>query len=387
MRALLVLSALWWSSSVAAQADTLLDARIRRLDSLMVDRWTQLRSQDERALAAGDVVRMQASVFALDVEAPLADIARQAAEVAWRRLEPRGGSWLSRHLEAYRITVYRTETRGPFGGRRPQISASAGVKAERARVTRRLPVPGISATAPAADAEGVARLLVAVAERIAWEGTDAALRTWLLRRPEGIASVGSLTLTEDPDQWTDFLRSLSTVPSRTNRACLAGGPAGCLASLGLGDSLAPTPREWYAPEDYHWLAAAMMGDQRDTTLSALRSRCDISHDPAVCERFVRIMWHDDVPPPLGTSARASLLRLALDSGGTSALERLLATDGTMEARLAATAGRPLTVLATGWQQQVVATVRYPSSTTAWSWLSSLGLAVAGLAVSARRRLS
>jgi hypothetical protein len=261
------------------------------------------------------------------------------------------------------------------------------VKAERAGVTRPLPVIGFSATAPSADAEGVARLLVAAAERVAWEGTDPALRTWLLRHAEGTVSVGSLKLTDDADQWTDFRRSLSTVPSRTNRACLGGLPAGCLASLGLGDTVAPTPREWYAPEDYHWIAAAMMGDQRDTTLRALRARCDISHDAAVCERFVRRMWHDDVPPPLGTSARASLLGLALDSGGTSALERLLETDGTMEARLAATAGRPLTEVATGWQQHVMTTVRYPSSKTAWSWLSSLGLAVAGLAVSARRRLS
>jgi hypothetical protein len=387
MRACLLLSVLWWSSSVAAQADSLLDARIRRLDSLIVDRRMQLNSQNDRALAAGDVVRMQASVFALEVEAPLADLARQAAEVAWRRLEPRGGSWLSRHLEGQRITVYRTEARGPFGAPRPQISASAELKSDGARVTWPLPGSRISATTRSTAAEGVARLLVAVAERIAWEGTDAAVRTWLLGRAEGTVSVGSLKLIEDPTQWTDVRRSLGTVPSRTNRACLTGLPAGCLSSLGLGDSPAGTPREWYAPEDYHWLAAAVMVDQRDTTLRTLRATCDSSRDAALCERFVRRTWNNDVPPPLGASARVSLLGQALDSGGIGALERLLTTGGTMEARLEAAAGRPLTDVATAWQRRVDSTTRYPSSNTAWAWLSSLGLALAGVAGSARRRLS
>jgi hypothetical protein len=371
--------------------DTSLDERIRRLDSLVASRMAEIRAERQRSMATGRLVELRVGGYVLEVEPQLTALAREAARSAWARMQVRGGSWLSRELPRLTMTMYQMETqRGPLGSTRREIVVDAGLP-----VNSAASAPwwegqtGLSASTTAGDAAAVEGVLVGLAERFAYRATDDDLRDWL-RVTTGTRSYADeqkLNLTANPEDWRATRRDLAVVTSRTNRACVDGAIAGCLSSLGIGNSAEPATSVWYAPEDYKWLAASVGYSSRDTTMRALHDSCARTGDASLCERFVHRAWNGHPWRPLGVTPRATLLGLVLEHGGAGALDRLLASRGSPAERLAAAAGGSLDAPAAIWQARVVSTAPNALRSAHWSWLLALALSASGIALAGRGRVS
>jgi hypothetical protein len=369
--------------------ETSLDERIRRLDSLVASRVAELRAERQRSVATGRLVELRAGGFVLEVEPQLTELAREGAALAWARVQARGGSWLARELPRLTMTMYQVERRGPLGSTRREIVVQAEAPANSAAGARWWEGPGLTASTKAGDAAGVEGVLVGLAERLAFRATDDELRDWLrvTTRTRSYVDEEKLKLTEYPDGWRRTRRELAVLTSRTNRACLDGMIAGCLSSLGIGDSAGAATSVWYAPEDYQWLAALVGYSSRDTTLRALHDSCARTRDASLCERFVHRAWNGHPWRPLGVTPRATLLGMVLEHGGEGSLDRLLASRGSIAERLAAAAGGSLDAPAAIWQARVMATGPNALHSAQWSWMLALALSASGIALTGRRRVA
>ena len=190
------------------------------------------------------------------------------------------------------------------------------------------------------------------------------------------------------DEWTEISVLLASAQSEATRRCVAGRSDACASALEL-DSLPDRLAAWYAPDDYpslveHWIGWTNV--PQDVADSA--KRCARTRATALCTALVRRVSLGSILP---ASARRSLVSLAMETGGPHALERLVASQGTMRtvrtartmrAQLAAAAGVSADSLLALWQARVMAaTPRHDFGVPA---LATIGWGVLLAAVSLRR---
>lgn len=151
---------------------------------------------------------------------------------------------------------------------------------------------------------------------------------------------------------------LVTTPSRSTRLCRAGDVAACAAALGLGAD-SDRVRSWYSADDLRVVLGRGRYVPSGRTSRAL-AQCEAGDD-ARCFALAAARG-PGLPAPLGASARASLVVLALNQGGRGAFNRLVAdSTAPLTARLASTAGMPFPALVELWRSRVLAAA--PPGTT------------------------
>lgn len=193
----------------------------------------------------------------------------------------------------------------------------------------------------------LADLTRAIARGAAVPRGDRALRDWL----------GMLLLPGDdpPRERSVVYVELVTAPTSVARRCFGGDRAACADALGLVP-LEGAPARWWTANERRRIAAATYGTYFYRSRPALRdlaTTCLERGADSACLRLLESVDPGTWPRPLSPSARAVLVRLALDHGGSGAYLRLV-TDSTtaVPARLADIAGVPIDSLVDEWLQVV-----------------------------------
>jgi hypothetical protein len=146
---------------------------------------------------------------------------------------------------------------------------------------------------------------------------------------------------------------LVTAPSQVSSRCLAGDLRRCRDALGLV-SVADPLTEWYDPGERRLLVTRMrellnVGAQRPAY-----TQCDQRRAYAVCDRILRSIPHYSAPPPLPTSSRHHLFRIAMNAGGNGAYSRLVSGPArNVDSRLADAARMPIDSLVARWRADVL----------------------------------
>lgn len=147
-------------------------------------------------------------------------------------------------------------------------------------------------------------------------------------------------------------RQLATTRSVATRRCMEGDVDSCMTALGLGVDEGSAIEAWYTPAERRALVAgaSFLGVMRNN--SGAWEACVFDSDQPACDGLLRTQprrW-----APLPGSVRASLLSLALESGGRGAWSRIV-EDPTMspEAALEYASGVPLSTLLAEWRSRVV----------------------------------
>ncbi len=155
-------------------------------------------------------------------------------------------------------------------------------------------------------------------------------------------------------------RALATSDAAVVRRCAAGDRVACRVGFAL-DSM-PTDRvsAWYDASDLPTLARTA-GDQgqRGWMLGAVgvdeQDACIARQSDQACRRMLAMLPASAFRVPMPDAARASLTRLAFETGGARAIERMRASaDTTIGGQLAAAAGIPVNELLGRWMSRVVA---------------------------------
>ncbi len=145
-------------------------------------------------------------------------------------------------------------------------------------------------------------------------------------------------------------RIMALKPSKAVRDCLSGETRGCTAALALDLGDAPLV-EWYTGEERRDLVTS----ERDLRMSQDDDKrytaCE-AHDYDACDDLLERLQLGAAPLP--ASARASLVGMALDTGGDGAWQRLVEMrDEPVELALEYAAGMELGELVAEWQAWVV----------------------------------
>lgn len=165
---------------------------------------------------------------------------------------------------------------------------------------------------------------------------------------------------------------LVTAPSDAARRCFLGARARCVDALGLGDATAQLDR-WYAsPGERRALVTGSFAQYFNHGASAAAFRACVSGSDEDCTQLLRSLPAGALPRPLGYEARATLVHLALRTGGRDAYRRLLANPSDpLTARLASAAGIPLDSLVDRWRANVIASRPLPVLLPAWAFAVAL----------------
>ncbi len=165
-----------------------------------------------------------------------------------------------------------------------------------------------------------------------------------------------------PGMWTGVRIDLVTSTSTLARACYAGADSACALALGVTGADDPVLR-WLdvtgRREEVRRAGYRLRADN-----GALYNRCVAQHVDTACTALLHLLPADEFDPPLGATARQSLLALALDLGGRDAVTRMRAAPDDRAARLAAAAGISADSLVRMWRRDVVAA---RSSNPSMSW--------------------
>ncbi len=154
-------------------------------------------------------------------------------------------------------------------------------------------------------------------------------------------------------------RELVTRASTVVRRCYEGDLEGCAQATGLRGGDEPWLNWFTAPE--RRLYVERMVRPGDASDSALWDGCVRAGMDDACMVILR---GRPLPAPLTPEARASLLGLALETGGPGAFLRLReGGSGDLARELEAAAGVPLDTLLASWRREVLAT-----RTSAWAGL-------------------
>jgi len=148
-------------------------------------------------------------------------------------------------------------------------------------------------------------------------------------------------------EWT--YRLVATTPSQAVRRCLSGALESCAAALGLEVEGDAALLSWYSEEERRYLVMrsdiGSVGDVR-------RRKCAEERRIDICDELLAADHRRWTPLP-GT-VRASLLRLALESGGQGAWGRLLeASERAPEEALAHVSGLDSRALLFEWRVRLV----------------------------------
>ncbi|MDE3052249.1 MAG: hypothetical protein KGJ70_00075 [Gemmatimonadota bacterium] len=168
--------------------------------------------------------------------------------------------------------------------------------------------------------------------------------------------------TATPAMWTGVRIDLVTSPFAMARACYAGADSACALALGVAGTDDPVARWFDASERRDRVRHLTYQYRADH--AGLYNACVMLGADTACAALLRLMPTADVDPPLGASARQSLLTLALDLGGPDAVTRMEAAPDDRGAQLAAAGGIPVDSLVRVWRHDVVAA---RSSNPSMSW--------------------
>lgn len=169
---------------------------------------------------------------------------------------------------------------------------------------------------------------------VSWWHTVATARTRVRRALSAAVTVelaGSAThrwTSADPlaeHDFADVYRALAATPSRAARACLEGDVTACRHALGLGIGAEEAITLWYSPIELRsqivtrYLHSAGLEEEQERA-------CVLDADLDAC--VVLAGWMPNrFPAPLDGAARASLLGVALEMGGSGAWSRLVSEPG------------------------------------------------------------
>lgn len=308
---LLALLAPWGGSLPAQEPAAVLRRMEERLDSMQ--RARALR--DSLAYRADHSDTVLAGGLRIATSAHLRPLALAAGEEAWQNLVTRFGP-AATVRGAFPVTT--------FGTTRSSVP-------ERPRVRE------------------LARGFERSGAQWIWQTQGAAVLGWL----RGRVPTGTISPADVGDLAAELLRT----PARPNRACYSGKANSCATALGI--HVGPdTLEEWFEPGTWPRLAGMVSGELNGLERVA-RQRCIDQGDLPACRS---ILTPVRVLPPVGAIGRQYLVQLALESGGTSAFDRLTADTGvTIEHRLAAAAGVPIDTLLERWSAGLRAVPRGPAA--------------------------
>jgi len=211
--------------------------------------------------------------------------------------------------------------------------------------------PGFGISYPM-DRAALSSDVLSVLERAAAAQLPAPIEPWL----EGRMPLRPTTA----DFWPELYRSLATAGASSVRRCVAGERSLCRLALALDSLPGDRVAAWYSEADYPALAR-VSGDPtlRSRTFRSLstdeQEDCTVRGQLDLCRRMLSQLPKESFFIPMPGVARASLARLALETGGLGAVERMRASDGaSVGAQLSAAAGLPVDSLVGIWQQRVIA---------------------------------
>lgn len=256
---------------------------------------------------------------------------RRAAESVARLAAATGDSTVAARIAGHTSIVVADSAHALFG--------MSPVLLLRADTGRRWSAARQTAPVTATSAQLADRLMT-FAEQFALQGADSALSAWVM--------VGRVPLRPPTaEALADAYIELATVESAVVRRCAGGHMASCLDALGI-DSMPGTRLErWYAPADYRALSHRTT-PPGDSVAVAAWLGCRRMADQSACIVAARALPEAQVPLPLSASTRFIFLREVLRLGGPGAYDRLLASRGTLDVRLARAAKRPLDAVARQW---------------------------------------
>jgi hypothetical protein len=358
------------AQSRAGASDSLL-RRVLTLDSVLVDQRRTFDSLRRSLVRPASGVAVSVGPVRVLAPAELESRVRRAAGLAAALVAAAADSGITARVASHVSIVTPDSARALFG--------MSPVLLLRPDTTRTWVSARVSAPATATSAQ-LADHLITFAERFALEGADSVLAGWVMR--------GRVPLRPSADEeLRDVYVEMATAGSAAVRQCRAGDAASCLDVLGV-DSLPGTRLErWYAEADYRDLLRRAAPPADDSVAVSAWIRCRRGGDPAACIAAVRALPADRIPLPLGASARFTFLRDVLDAGGRGAYERLRVTDGSLAARFAHAANRPLDVVTRRWLDRVEEARPGRMQVTPTVALASLGWCGALLAVAILRRRS
>ena len=197
-----------------------------------------------------------------------------------------------------------------------------------------------------ADAPLLAKLLLAQVLGTAAFRPDPDLRAWIggqLRPP----------LTDAADRTAVYVE-LVTDRSEAVRRCYLGDVVACRDAMGLVSSADGFLR-WYDARERQGVIRGLQYYFDRPETRALREDCLARARDDACVALLRSLPDDRVPRPLGSVARMTLVRVALELGGRGAYARLRASAGRpLAERLAAAAGTDIDSLAGTWRARILA---------------------------------
>ncbi len=158
---------------------------------------------------------------------------------------------------------------------------------------------------------------------------------------------------------------LVTAPFTSTSGCMLGNLAECRKALGM----IPTDdylNTWYSADDRRTLVLERErpSDRLYPIQAARYDDCVDSSDDEACTTFLRAEGRiQRTRPPLSASVRSSLVRHALDVGGSGSYRRLFYAKGAIADQLAAAAGMPADSLLRSWRTMLFETSGTPTSVT------------------------
>lgn len=177
------------------------------------------------------------------------------------------------------------------------------------------------------------------------ESFDGAMREWILQTPLPILS-GAL------DREGDARLEIGVAGSQPARDCFAESARACALVLDLHGPSNDPLAAWYAPEDYRGVAERIALAPTDGRDAPRQQRECLTGDRNTCHQLLRSLDRVRIPAPMLQGPRLSLLRHALQLGGTGALQRLRTTPGDIGARLVSASGTDEASLLASWRTTI-----------------------------------
>ena len=165
---------------------------------------------------------------------------------------------------------------------------------------------------------------------------------------------------------------LVTQPSQAVRQCYLGKVNACRAALSIADSF-DVLTHWYDPADRRELVVQSYQGYFNQGARQVDFRACAAGSDVACLHLLRTLPAGSLVPPLDYQARLSLVVLAIETGGSGAIARLLARpDQDMAERLSAAAGISADSLTGRWITLVRAARPAPVSLPPWGGWIALG---------------
>ena len=379
----------------AAVARDALEQRIRANEDSAARLESRLAAFEQAARAdTRDTVRSGALVVATSAE--LTTAARAAVGTTWPALRRQWGDGALARAYAgavIRVLAPPRPVARTLAERPSPVAAVPGLEAATSRDIAMRPLLGVaSGSAPLPlvaivrdgriehevrleivqgdTAAALSGYLATVTAQLVQDRADATFTSWLLRG----------RLAEPAADYQAAFVDLVTAPALVNRQCAGGDTGRCRQALGLV-TVSDPQAAWYTEEDRRVIARAWWKARQHPTVNGEPPENPCSPTPitTACRAFIATLAPLVWTRPLGSDARLTLLRVATDLGGDGAFSRLVAdTTMPMEARIAATAARPLDDVMLEWRSRVMRAHPEPVRPRLTLLLSSALLCLAAL---------